>query len=533
MITTTTPKKKRPKGTLITEWRDGKKLHFARVRLANGVRLKEPLPPGLSDGKAHEYAGWMQEQEKKEGRLLARELGKERAQRVSAALAKGESPETCNEWFGRFNRSRDAKVGSSEQDALRWKKWIAPVIGAHLITTISSKEIRGVVQKLDAAIDVGEIEPKTALNVWSVLTTAFKESVSSKRDDLRVRSENPCTAVRPPEKASHEKKKSFLYPLEMRRLLACEVVPLVDRELYALAAYLYLRPGELHELRVGDVDFVAGIVNVSRAWDWRARKAKTPKTSEGSRPVPIHQSILPLLRRMCEGKGASDHVVPLLSTLNDNKLAGRFRAHLAKAGIDRSILFERSATRLQVNFRSLRDTGITWLALAKVDTIAIQRRAGHESAETTLGYIKAAEVFGIDIGTPFPTLPSSLIGDDLGPKHGPGEGGINQLDGYAATSDRVQVPQLPETASGLELQAFSTPSSGTCKISERFVFGLVLGETLGDCPPSTSSGGSPGNMAPLSFGRSDRQDLPPEEHFPRLDATLPPSATRSRRGVRY
>jgi len=40
------------------------------------------------------------------------------------------------------------------------------------------------------------------------------------------------------------------------------------------------------------------------------------------------------------------------------------------------------------NFRSCRDTGITWLALAGVPLQAIKSRAGHEVVETTLGYVK-------------------------------------------------------------------------------------------------------------------------------------------------
>jgi hypothetical protein len=67
---------------------------------------------------------------------------------------------------------------------------------------------------------------------------------------------------------------------------------------------------------------------------------------------------------------------------------------------------------MHVGFRSLRDTGITWLALAGVDVVKIQRRAGHDEISTTMGYVKVAEDIGGAIGEPFPALPSSLLNPD-------------------------------------------------------------------------------------------------------------------------
>jgi hypothetical protein len=67
-------------------------------------------------------------------------------------------------------------------------------------------------------------------------------------------------------------------------------------------------------------------------------------------------------------------------------------------------------TSLPVNFRSCRDTGITWLALAGVSLQAVRARAGHEDVETTLGYVKMAEDLTGKVGAPFPPLPSELVG---------------------------------------------------------------------------------------------------------------------------
>jgi hypothetical protein len=70
---------------------------------------------------------------------------------------------------------------------------------------------------------------------------------------------------------------------------------------------------------------------------------------------------------------------------------------------------------MMVNFRSCRDSGLTWWALAGLDVIKLQRRAGHDSLQTTSGYVKIAEEVGGNFGTPFAPLPAALV---CGPKLG-------------------------------------------------------------------------------------------------------------------
>jgi hypothetical protein len=61
------------------------------------------------------------------------------------------------------------------------------------------------------------------------------------------------------------------------------------------------------------------------------------------------------------------------------------RAHLRTAGVTHPRVFTDDATQMPIGFRSWRDTGITWLALASVDVIKMQRRAGHDTIQTTMG----------------------------------------------------------------------------------------------------------------------------------------------------
>lgn len=255
------------------------------------------------------------------------------------------------------------------------------------------------------------------MNVWSALTSAFKAATSSKRRELRVLDGkvNPCVGVEPPgDKASRKaRRKPFVYPRELATLLACADVSREWRELHAIAAMTYLRPGELRVLRWTDVDLDARLLDVSKAWDYAEAKVKAPKTSNGNRKVPIEPSLAPLLERMKRAAAEDALVVPLLAAENEDTLAATTRAHLKRAGVKRAELFPdaNSRTHVAVNFRSWRDSGITWLALSGVDVVRMQRRAGHEQITTTMGYVKLAEDHGADLGTPFGPLPKSLLAE--------------------------------------------------------------------------------------------------------------------------
>ena len=260
------------------------------------------------------------------------------------------------------------------------------------------------------------------MNIWSALTSSFKAMTSSKRRDLRVLDgkPNPCHGVEPPGDRDSRKarRKTFLYPREAAALLACEAVPREWREIYALALYTYVRPGELRVLTWGDVNVDAMHVSVTKAWDYQAKDdeptIKAPKSRNGVRTVPIDVSLLPLLERMRKdaGNDASALVVPSLSAFGEDHLAEQFRAHLEAAKIKRTELHETTLTHVQSNFRSCRDTGITWLAMTGLDSAKIVRRAGHDDVNTTLGYVKLAEDLSGALGTPFGPLPPSLVGAD-------------------------------------------------------------------------------------------------------------------------
>jgi integrase len=188
-----------------------------------------------------------------------------------------------------------------------------------------------------------------------------------------------------PPKRGETRQRPWLYPEEWTRFAACRAVPVPVRVACAVALYTGLRPGELRALLWSDVDLKARTISVSKAFDTQTKSVKAPKTAQGQRIIPIQGSLLPLLTRL---KGNADG--PVLGTLNltEDHMEPTFRAYLADAHVDRPRLTADNAAEEPIDFRSLRDTHATWLALAGVADKIVQRRLGHASPSTTDRYVR-------------------------------------------------------------------------------------------------------------------------------------------------
>lgn len=386
---------------------DGKLRFRARILLEDGTRHREPVPEGHSKARARDYTAYLQEREDQDGAIY--KAKQERLRRIAEDVGTEAPGETSDAWHKRFCDSREGKIADMGTARARWRKWISPHIGPTPIAEVTRKDIEAVRNAIDAAIEEDLIAPKTGQNIWSELTNAFRHAVNSKRPDLQVRESNPCEGVIPPEDGA-ARRKPWFYPREVTQLLGCEKIPLDCRELYAVAAFLYLRPGELYELRFCDIDLAANMVSITRAWEWSSRTVGPPKTRNGIRDIQIPVNLRPLLERMAKGKRPDQKVVPAIERTGKHRTAALLREHLALAGVDHARLSRDDATHMAANFRTFRDSGITWLALEGVDSMKMLRRAGHDEISTTMGYVKAAEDHSQGaIGVPFPPLPESLI----------------------------------------------------------------------------------------------------------------------------
>jgi len=414
-------------GTVIT-LPDGRRQGI--VSLPNGRRHRlPPFPEKWSDAKCTETVAHYSENPKPEW-LVAPPLRK-RAPKLSAKIAGGA------DWWKAYFEHREAKGLTTV--AGMYKAHLLPVLGDKHPKAWTPADCEAVRDALDAKIQAGFWESaagdgkprrypfgwKRAWNVWALFTSACKAASRSKNKALRVRADNPCSGIEPPDRGVR-RKTQWLRPAEFLALIGCREIPDRWAELYTLLAYTYLRPNELAALLWQDVDLKAGMIRVTKAWDFDAGEPKDhPKTAAGVRWVPIEPALLPVLEVLGHGEAPGARVVAAMPPAED--WAATMRTHLRRAGVSRPELFERSATVRPVTLYSLRHTGITWRTIRGDDVRAIQRHAGHEKYATTEGYVHEAEDFRGKVGAVFPLVidvltnradPELRSGFDQGEKSG-------------------------------------------------------------------------------------------------------------------
>ena len=407
----------------------GRKYYRGKVRLQDGsrARVNIPEPKCRSKTASRDHVGFCQEDEDKTHAIYnARALAQ-----ATRAVVTGAAGETCSAWYGRFMAHRRHEVGNVDDDRHCWTKWIAPHIGDKPIRDVSPDDIENIRDALNAAVIAyeaagnakgdGRIAPKTAQNIWTALTTPFKYASSRKGPrELRVREDkgNPCLGI-PPPRDGVSKRRHWLRPGEVLAVISSPDVPRAWREAIAIGCWLHTRPGELHELRIKDLDLASGEVRICRAFDERNGVVKAPKTDEGIRTVTIPPTLMPLFERIARDGRPEDRVAPVVAATDEYYRPGLFRSFLQAAGVDRAELYVETATHLMIDFRSLRDSGITHRFLAGERAEVVQREAGHDQITTTLGYAKEVSSRGGRYGEPFPTLPADLISPQTPPDGGP------------------------------------------------------------------------------------------------------------------
>lgn len=342
---------------------------------------------------------------------LTREQARERAAKAQRMVDEGhasaaEGGETFDDWADRWFIEREARgLSSVDDDRGRFGKWISPKLGRRPIVAIQTEELESFVEYLDNTVREGVISAKTAANIWTLIPSAFDEAQRSKRLALRVRKDNPAAGVRGPDPAP-KKAKTFLYPSEVLRLLACEKVPLKHRRAVAVAIYLYIRAAEQRPLGwpALDLDHAVALVHETEDRDGNKKTTKGKK----ARRLPIEPALLPLLRAM-KDENAGPLVTPLL---DESELSPSLRRWLLLAGVDRAELHvdPKDKTRKRMTWHDLRATGITWCAVRGDDPLRIMQRGGHEQFETTMGYVREADILREGFGEVFPPLPLAALG---------------------------------------------------------------------------------------------------------------------------
>jgi hypothetical protein len=110
-------------------------------------------------------------------------------------------------------------------DKSRFETHVADLIGDKPVASVTRSDVEGIVEALDGKVSAGEMSWHTAWNVWAVVSRMFRDAANAKQRDLRVREDNPCANVAPPDRGIR-RAKQFLYPSELVALMGCEEVAL-------------------------------------------------------------------------------------------------------------------------------------------------------------------------------------------------------------------------------------------------------------------------------------------------------------------
>lgn len=344
-----------------------------------------------------------------------------KVKREAWTLERGtDGAETAKGWFRRWLAYLREIGQATRQYGSNFDNWIEPEIGSLMMTKVSSDDLRRLVAKLNDAIDAREIRWKHAANVWGTVSSAFRKYAGPRGDrsnGLQVRDDDPTRDVAPPKKGP-KTEKLFLYPAEFLKLVTCERVPLRRRRAWALAVYMYLRPGESEALCWPDIDRDNETYTIRRGVDReRGNALKPPKNRTARSTADLEEALVPLIHAMAKKADLSGRLVGVLA--HPTSIARTLRRDLLRADVTRYELHHRSKpgepAREAMEAHDLRTTGITWMAARGDDLLTIVARAGHHDIETTRHYVQKAALLRRTFlrQTVFPALPACLLdGDD-------------------------------------------------------------------------------------------------------------------------
>lgn len=260
---------------------------------------------------------------------------------------------------------------SARDDEERLRLYVYPLIGQFPITEITLTHADLVMSSIPK-----ERAPATRRHVAQALSRLLKLAAYP----ARIISASPLPeGFLPPLK--NRKAKTYLYPDEDRRLLACHEVPLSHRVAYGYLAREGMRKGEASRLSWSDIDLERGAIRLDK------NKTGDP------RAWALSPGVARALKALHELRGRPAASLPVFGAIldeEDGHVCSRFRAHLRTAEVTRAELYERSALRIPIRIHDLRATFITIsLANGKSETW-VADRTGHRSSDQINGYRRAA-----------------------------------------------------------------------------------------------------------------------------------------------
>lgn len=266
---------------------------------------------------------------------------------------------------------------------------IYPTFGRRRINTITSLDVEKWMATMQTKVSPMTGRPYAAASVrgaFVALTKVFGYALKH-----RLIPSNPCAPVERPRMDPHEM--VFLDPDEVAAVAAeLDVLPPYGL-LVRVAAYSGLRAGELAALRIRDVNFLRGHVEVRRTVA-RTREGwtfGTPKSARSIRDVPLPRSVLEDLRAYL---GEHPHRSDPDAALWPGRRKGGYGATRAPLDYDRQINlgavyanhFTPALVRLGIRaarWHDLRHFYASACAAQGIDIRKVSRWMGHANINTT------------------------------------------------------------------------------------------------------------------------------------------------------
>jgi hypothetical protein len=183
----------------------GQRYYRGKIRLGDSSRQRVDVPEPLcfDGGLARAYVRETQAQEDLHGAHLARKRG----------MPPPASAETVQDWGERWVKARDGKgYMSTRDDRSRLATHVYPLIGPKPMALVSRTDIEGIVEKRRTprsargrAVLADGVE-----RLGRGLEDVPRRGRTAKQRDLRVREDNPCDRVAPPDRGSRRKAQQFL-----------------------------------------------------------------------------------------------------------------------------------------------------------------------------------------------------------------------------------------------------------------------------------------------------------------------------------
>lgn len=227
------------------------------------------------------------------------------------------------------------------------------------------------------------LSAKTVSNYYSCLDTMLGAAVR-----MKVLAENPLASVAKPK--YKRAKVKFLTEERAVELLRClkDEPNMCYRAALLLALLCGLRLGEVGELKLSDVDWANGTIDISRALKYTALEGSfvaAPKSDAGSRIISLSAGMMTVLHetRAYQEECAAQFPGVWQDTglivhgwdghqLNKDTPSKWFRRFADAHGFE------------GVRFHDLRHTHATILLANSIDVVAVSSRMGHSDAATTL-----------------------------------------------------------------------------------------------------------------------------------------------------